>query len=224
MRPRLTAPVLLLLVAAAPAAGAEPWVPNGSKEGLSVASRVRPESKVREVRAVGEIAIDAERLFAVLGDIGRYPEIMPPTASARLLDRDGATALYHLVIDPPVVSRRDYCIRVTLTRIEDGALESRWQQTEEHCPAPERGIVRMRGADGRWRLRPLGPGRTEVEYVAFADPGGALPAWMVNRSVVSGLPGIFRALARAAADSRYAGCRAESFGCDGSRSAPADPL
>jgi hypothetical protein len=191
----------------------EGWEPVSESGGISVLSRARAGSAMREIRALGEVSVDAERLFAVLGDIERYPEIMPPTIAARRLSASGTRALFYLVIDPPVVSKRDYCIQVDLSRLDRGALQSRWRLTEESCPTPSSRIVRMRSSEGRWLLRPLGPGRTLVDYLAHTDPGGSLPAWLVNRSVGKQMRGMFEALAKAGRHPRYARCRAESFGC-----------
>jgi hypothetical protein len=180
------------------------WERVSAKKGLVVVARPIAGSKVREVRALGIIEQPADRLFAVLGDIDRFPQIMPPTVETRALGRDGATTLWHIVIDPPLVSKRDYCANVTLTREADGVLHSTWMQTAEGCPPPAKGIVRMRHTEGRWELTPLDGGRTYVDYLGFSDPGGSIPTWAVNRAAAGSMSEMFQSLANAAADPRYA--------------------
>jgi hypothetical protein len=199
----------IVLLALTNSALGDDWQNEGKHDGVEISSRKR--GALKEVRGVATLPVAAERLFAVLGDIGRYPEIMPPTEDARLLHKEGAVGWFHLIVNPPIVSRRDYCIRVSLER-RDGLLISDWHQTEEHCAPPAPSVVRMRAAAGRWTLRPSGA-ETEVEYIAFTDPAGVLPAWAVNRSVLSSLPNIFHSLEKAARQARYARCRAEDFNC-----------
>lgn len=200
---------------AAVADEAFPWEAVFAGQGVSVVSRKVAGSKIKEIRAVGEVAISAERLFAVLGDIEQYPRIMPPTIAAHRLAKEGASVWYHLEIDPPVVSKRDYCIKVTLSRLPDGKLQSDWHDTNERgCPPLKPGYVRMRGTWGRWLLTPLDGGRTFVDYQAYTDPAGSLPAWAVNRATARQMGDMFKSLGRAATETRYANCRGESLGCN----------
>ena len=195
--------------------GPGPWEAVYAGGGVTVVARKQPGSKIKEIRAVGEVAMGSERLFAVLGDIEQYPRIMPPTIAAHLLAKEGTSAWYHLEIDPPVVSKRDYCIKVTLTRLPDGKLQSEWHDTNERgCPPLKPGYVRMRGTFGRWLLTPLDGGRTFVDYQAYTDPAGSLPAWAVNRATARQMGDMFKSLVKAAAEVRYAACRGEKLGCD----------
>ncbi len=52
---------------------------------------------------------------------------------------------------------------------------------------PESNHVRIRSAYGSYLLQPVGEGVTRVTWQQFVDPGGALPAWMVN-SMLTDLP------------------------------------
>jgi len=180
------------------------WEPVAAKNGLVVVARPIEGSKIREVRAFGPVDYPAERLMAVLADLDRFPEIMPPTVETHALERRGATTLWHIVIDPPVVSKRDYCAFVTISRRADGVLHSTWKQTDEGCPPPAKGVIRMRHTEGRWELTPLDGNRTYVDYLGFSDPGGSIPAWAVNRAAAGSMTDMFRSLVKAAADSRYA--------------------
>jgi uncharacterized membrane protein len=183
------------------------WEPVAAKSGLVVVARPIAGSKIREVRAVGVVDQPAERLFAVLGDLDRFPEIMPPTVETHALTKNGDTTLWHIVIDPPLVSKRDYCAKVTLARRADGVFTSTWMQTDEGCPPPSKGVVRMRHTEGRWELTPLDGNRTHVDYLGFSDPGGSIPAWAVNRAAAGSMADMFRSLVKAAADPRYASAR-----------------
>ena len=140
----------------------------------------------------------------MLTDVESYPSQMPPTSIARLLARDGNQAWYYMVITPPVVSPRDYCIRMTVSQLPGGTWKSEWADTQEHCPAPQSGLLRIKRNIGSWTLTPTGHGTTIARYRAHTDPGGAVPAWIVNRVISHEVPGIFASVRKGASLARYA--------------------
>ena len=198
-----TALLLLPLVLAAPVAAADEWSLARDHQGVRIYRRPVGFSKVDAVRAEIEVALPAERLFRLLGDIEAYPELMPPTVVARRIKDEGERRSYYMEIDPPVVARRYYCMQVRMSRRGDGVLRSEWSAFTDGCPAPPRRMVRMSDNAGAWTLVPLGAARTRVIYEAHADPGGAIPAWMVNRAATTQLVDLLQTLAKAAALPRY---------------------
>jgi len=49
---------------------------------------------------------------------------------------------------------------------------------------PNKKLVRVKHIKGFWRFRPLGQGKVEIVYQVHSDPGGGIPAWLVNSFVV----------------------------------------
>lgn len=197
----LTAACCLLPAAGAPA---DDWHLEYDHDGMTIEVRHVSDSKVKEVRARMIAKAPAERLFAVLRDVERYPEILPPTSAARRLCSDGeGVSYYYMEIDPPIVALRFYCMRVQVTREEAGVLRSAWTTVNELCPESSSGRVRMDQNHGEWTLRPLDGTSTEVTYQAHTDPGGLLPAWQVNLVIEHQVRDILAAVRRAAADPRY---------------------
>lgn len=199
----------LVVLTRAPRAAAEgAFTPLSDKDGVRVSARAVPGSSIKEVRAEGLVEAPPERVLAVLADVGAYPEIMPPTEAARLLQRDeDGTAFYYMVINPPLIRRRDYCISLRQARLPDGRLRSAWalHDVGGRCPAPQPGVLRIQRNQGEWLLTPERNGQaTHVMYQAFTDPGGQVPAWMVNLATARSLPGVIRSLRRAATLPRYA--------------------
>ena len=151
--------------------------------------------------------------MAALTDVPHYPEFMPPAIETRRLWTRGNKSVFYVVVDPPVIRKRDYCVHIQVRRLPTGQLENTWRMTEDSCPAPDKSMVRMIRTDGRWLLTPQADGTTLVDYQGIADPGGVLPAWIVNRATANTLYAMFFRLSKAAAAARYTGCLGESFGC-----------
>ena len=110
-------------------------------------------------------------VFKVLGDYGRYKEIMPYT------EEGGRVVHACLIVNAPLVSRRDYARRlVDESDWKDGKdfLKSRWTLSVKG-PAPNPDMVRVTVNDGSWLLEPLDNGaKTRATYLLFTDPGGSL--------------------------------------------------
>lgn len=200
---RLAAPAMLAAALLAGPAGAGEWTLAVEKQGVKVWTRQAHGAEVREVRAESTFDLPAPRILAMLADVGSYSRRMPLTDESRLLRRDGTSAWFYMVIDPPWLSHRDFCIRTWQWRREDGALVSEWAADEAGCPAPRPGLVRIQRNEGRWTLTALDEGTTVVAYEAFTDPGGSVPKWMVNMGTPGSLVNVFTALRKAAALPEY---------------------
>ncbi len=191
------------------------WEVKAQTKGVTVQTRARQGSGIRELKSVGEIDAPPPSVLRVLIDLERYREIMPYTEESRVVateERDGTVRVWHFytVINAPLVSRRDYTIRVedeSDWRDGDGFLKTRWTLSDRG-PAPRDGIVHVKVNDGSWLLEPLDGGRrTRATYTLFTDPGGAIPAWLANKANSSAIPDIFVALRKWSKDPRYAGIK-----------------
>lgn len=190
------------------------WSDVLQRDGVRVSARVRPGSKLKEMRGIGDIDAPPERVLAVLDDIERYPQFMPPTKVAHLMRREGPNSYYYMEISPPVIASRDYCIRVGMEHQEGGRLRSYWFVDNKECVPERRGVVRVQSNDGEWLLEPIDGGRrTHVIYRCHIEVGGAVPAWMVNRVSASELPNIFTSVKKVIGQPRYASCTAGPNGC-----------
>jgi hypothetical protein len=45
---------------------------------------------------------------------------------------------------------------------------------------PKKGVVRIDHSAGKWVITPIGPKQVHIEYSIHVDPGGDLPAWLIN--------------------------------------------
>jgi hypothetical protein len=165
---------------------------------IRVEMRPVPGSDLKEAHGWAIIAAPLERVLDVLRSVEGYPALMPLTKVAQLIGRQGDTAWYYMVIEPPIIARRDYCIKMTISHFPDGSARSAWEMAPERCPPPVKGVLRLQQNRGSWDLSPT-PDRTAcwVHYTGYTEPGGHIPAWIVNRVTEHEIKGAFTAVRRA---------------------------
>src|SRR5205814_6715373 len=106
-------------------------------------------------KAVGEIAVPTDLVDAVLGDLESYSRFMPYTAECRVLKRDSDSVLAYQRISAPMVSDRDYTVRVRSSskKVEAGTgYFIHWETENSAGPPAQRGVVRVTLCKGSWLL------------------------------------------------------------------------
>lgn len=170
----------------AAAANAEaPWSLKKEADGIKVYTRVVPSSALREFRGEVEVAASPERVVQVLKDAGAFRKWMPDVVKSELL-KSTDTDQYHYLENaaPWPVSHRDGIYHFTYQRSSDAIATVRVRVEAVPNYQPERdGIVRVPRAEGAWTLVPTSKG-TNVAYQMLAVPGGSIPNWLANQTVV----------------------------------------
>lgn len=195
-------PVLMLLSADKPAS--VPWVSAGEDDGITILSRSRPGSDVHEMKAQGVIDAPPIEIWKALRDYDHYTQTMPYTEKSKVVEKaaDGKVLWFYSVINAPLVSRRDYTIKVTDEtdyKNGKGKMKVSWTAAPDKGPKPQDGIVRVKINDGYWELQPLANGtKTYATYYVYTDPGGSLPTWIVNKANGTAVPDVFNAIKKIA--------------------------
>jgi ribosome-associated toxin RatA of RatAB toxin-antitoxin module len=194
------------LLAAEPEATPGEWKLVSSSDNVSLYRRSRPGPGHYESKAIGEIAAPTTVVHAVIDDAASYPRFMPYTVECRVLKREGESVLTYQRISAPLVSDRDYTLRVRTTskKVEGGtSYLSRWETENALGPAERPGIVRVKLCEGGWLLEPLGPNATRATYSVYTDSGGAIPGFIKNTGSQIAIRKIFAALRQQVQDPKY---------------------
>ena len=194
------------LDAAEPEATPGEWKLVSTSENVALYRRSRPGPGHYESKAIGEIAASTEVVHAVIDDAESYPRFMPYTVECRVLKREGDSVLSYQRISAPLVSDRDYTLRVRTTSktVEGGtSYLSRWETENALGPVERRGIVRVKLCEGGWLLEPAGPNSTRATYSVYTDSGGVIPAFIKNAGSQLGIRKIFAAIRKQVRDPKY---------------------
>lgn len=179
-----------------------PWDYWGQTDGVSVYNRTTPGSPIKEVRAEGTFEAPPAAVWAVLRDIGNYVKTMPYIQVSRILGQadGGKTIFYYSILALPIVSDRDYSLRVVAERTPadgGGSYHLAWYPANDYptAPPPQSKYVRLDKVSGYWTLEPIRGGTaTHGVYYVHTDPKSPLPSFLVNKANSDAVPRLFNAL------------------------------
>lgn len=204
---------VVMMAAVVTGAGEPKWEQSGKKDGITIFSRAREGSDVLEMKAIGLIDGSPQEVFDVLWAWDQYDKVMPYTQESKVLrtENDGKVTVFYSVVNAPLVSKRDYVIRVTNAsdwKDGKGFMKSEWTAITDP-KVPERdGYVRTKINDGWWLLEPRDDGKkTFATYWVYTDPGGSIPKFIVNKANSGAVPDVFLAIRKAVAEKHAKGAK-----------------
>lgn len=164
------------------------WKLHTSKDGIEVYTKHLIGSDYKAVKTVCMVNASLSTIAAVLMDVNRTTEWVYSTERCKILKQYSPMDLmYYAEVGLPwPASNRDFIIRITLTQdpttkvITIRALNMPTYMSE--LPS----LVRIQRSSGLWTITPVGLHRVRIEYELQVDPGGLLPAWLVNLFAADG--------------------------------------
>lgn len=164
------------------------WQLYTHKNGIDVFTKNLEGSDFKAVKTVCVLETSLSKIAYVLMDVDRTTDWVYGTKSCKLLHSFTPNDLiyYAEIALPWPASNRDFIIRITLTQDPiTKAITIRAINKPTYIPE-KKNLVRIQQSSGFWQISPLGNGRVRVEYTLQVDPGGYLPAWLVNLFAANG--------------------------------------
>lgn len=152
------------------------------------------DSKFRMAKVLFEANTTPEHITSVLFDLAGYNNWQYRTINAAVLQQISDTELiyYAEFVSPWPFSNRDVVARLKLER--DGPnVKFVYKGLPDFIPKKD-GITRIASSASSIDVVPTGDGRIKVEFKSNVDPGGYLPAFLMNQFAVEGPFESFRAL------------------------------
>jgi hypothetical protein len=180
--------ITVFLLAVNTASAQIKWHLNSEKDGMKIYTSSVPDSKIKAVKVECVFHATLSQLASVLLDVNTAPEWLYHTKSASLVKQVSPSEIYYYseISLPWPAQNRDFVAHLTITQnpvtkvmIIDGP------SVTGYVPV-KAGIVRVNNSTGYWIITPLANGQIRVEYSLHVDPGGSLPAWLVNMFATEG--------------------------------------
>ena len=164
------------------------WQLKKFENDISIYTRTPENSKYKELKAVYQIKTSLSSIIALLNDFESFPKWVYRCEKSMALKKDSDNHIirYQTVVAPWPVDNRDMILEVN--SFQDKKTKIVYQKVNsipDYIPLVK-GHVRVLEFRALWTLIPLKNGFVEVNYELLVNPGGNIPAWLVNLALVDG--------------------------------------
>lgn len=176
--------MLLLASAAFPAQdGSGAWKMLLEKNDIRIYANRVPGSPIDELK--GECVLDAplEVVAQVMLDVASYPRWVANCVEARKFGCTTATSclLYFTLGMPWPVLDRDIILQSsTEILLREGTIVGRVSALPDKIVPQHDKRVRISSMYGTWIFKRLSQEKTDATFICWADPGGFIPAFIIN--------------------------------------------
>jgi len=158
------------------------WKRVAAHDGIKVYAKTVPDSKIKAMKAECTLNASADEVIALLMDVKAAERWVCHTKSCRLIKRVSDTELfYHTEVSLPwPLDNRDFVTHLKVIRHENSDVITVEAPAVPGITPARQGIVRIDASVNRWLIRPLPNRKVWIEYTLQVDPGGHIPAHVVN--------------------------------------------
>lgn len=150
-------------------------------QGVKVYLCNNPASKFKTIIVEFDIQATISQYAALSLNIDRYKEWQYKNSDHKILKQDSELELtyYALVHTPWPTSNRDYIFHFKMEQDSTATLRV-WLSAKPDLLPENEGVVRIPYAESLLTVTPTEAEQAHVRYVLNINPGGEVPAWVVN--------------------------------------------
>jgi hypothetical protein len=190
--------LLLFLLARLAVFGQGSWKLNADKDGIKIYTAQIPDSKIKAIKVECEVEASPSQLVALLMDVNTSTDWLYHTKTCRLLKQVSPADIYYYseVNLPWPAENRDFVAHLMVKQNPDTKVITIDGPAVPGMVPEKKGVVRIEHSTGKWTITPCGQALVKVEYTLHTEPGGNIPAWMVNMFATQGPLQVFENLKR----------------------------
>lgn len=163
------------------------WTKVSSKDSIIIYTSEVKGSNIKTFKAVTHIHnTSLNEIAGIILDVNNFPEFIPDCINSRILVKhnDGHIIHYvHTKVQWPFEDR-DGVYELKVKNNNSKYISINIKCIDFEYPL-KKGVVRMNRGNGHWIINMVDQTNAELTYQYHADPGGKLPAWLVNTSIIS---------------------------------------
>ena len=182
-----------------------PWQLKKEKKDLKVFVRNNPASPIKELKMKFTVEASMSAIVLLLQDVAAIPDWVYKCPEDYHLEKisNSEEVYYNRVDFPWPLEDRDLIVRNTMLQDPETKVV-RSESFNEPTFIPEKdGLVRIPKLHLWWEFTPRGNGIVDVEYFLSSDPGGMIPAWMINLAIDQGPTQTIKAFKKVIKESKY---------------------
>jgi hypothetical protein len=158
------------------------WTLQKEKDGIKIYNRHSSTSSFNDVRVEVDLPGNIDQLAAILLDVNKYTEWAYATRKSELIRQLGPNKLiYYSEIEVPwPATDRYFYAGFELKKDPAGrSMQVVSSNISYEGPAPK-DMVKVPYSKGNWNVIQVSKKYMHVEYILELNPGGSLPAWVLN--------------------------------------------
>jgi hypothetical protein len=164
------------------------WQLKKDESGILIYTRRAENSAFKELKSITYVKTSLNSIIALLNDFESYTQWVYKCGESTNLKKINDTTCIHYqtVVAPWPVSDRDFVVTVKQSQDPKTKIITITSTCNANYIPVKDKCVRITQFSAIWILAPFKDGTVQVTYQLLVDPGGALPAWLVNLAVVDG--------------------------------------
>lgn len=174
---------------------AEKWELIKSNEKMKVYTKNIQCSKIKQVKVEGIMECSLEKIIFTLNRVEDYPKwIYGCVKSFQFKTISKDEYHYYIYTDMPFPFKdRDLIVHTIQWFDNEGKFISS-SISKPNLLALKNGAIRIRKHKTLWKIKKISENKVKYTYTIFMDPGGILPAWLINLAIDKGPVGTIKAL------------------------------
>ena len=164
------------------------WQLYKSENGISIYTRKANNTNIKQLKSVVTLKTSLNSIVALLNDWDSYPEWNYKCGESKTLKIINETELIHYqtVVTPWPIDHEDFIINVKLMQDEKTKAITITSTNIPNYIPPYPNRTRIKYLEGKWTLTPSKGGTVQAVYEFFVNPGGLVPAWLINTAITYG--------------------------------------
>lgn len=172
------------------------WVLSTDHNGIKVYTRHVPDSKIKAVKVVAAMQASSSQLVAAILDIQTCTDwVYHSKKNVMVKQISPLELIYYSEVEVPwPVENRDFVVHIKAEQDpQTKVITINSPCVPGYVPVKE-DLVRISQSVGKWVIMPAGKDQVNAEYTLEVDPGGNIPAWLINLFATKGPMETFKKL------------------------------
>jgi hypothetical protein len=158
------------------------WTLKKEKDGINVYNRRSDFSKVNDTRVEMDLPGTIDQLAAILRDVNNYPDWVYSARNSRMVKKvnENEVIYYSEIGTPWPASNRDYYADLRFNfNPASRSMNVISVGMKDYLPE-KKDLVRVPMSRGLWTVTTQSEKKIHLQYILQIDPGGSVPAWIIN--------------------------------------------
>ncbi|HTD41706.1 MAG TPA: START domain-containing protein [Mucilaginibacter sp.] len=172
------------------------WHLIKDEDGIKIYTRRLENVKFKEIRADFDLKATEDQLINILKNISHHKDWSYGTKKTFLISKKGKdTLIYYSEVSLPwPLSNRDLVIELSFKKDTLNKTMVIQAKSISGVLPDKPGLIRVPFSMALWDIRVQSDNLLKIHYTFSTNPGGALPAWLVNFAASTGPYNSFRKL------------------------------